>query len=745
MSQTAWQVIGPYRGLIHGALPDPALVAALGSMSDRLQEPPPVVIQAGRHLTVRLALPRAGAPLDVAVKRFGRQTAWKDRWDWRHGTKASRTFAAACRLEALAIGTPAPVAVLERWSGRRLLESYYISRFVDGTISFKDELIRLFCEEPECASFMALLETVVRAIRRLHDAGFQHRDLGNQNILLGPLPAAPAAAPRAVCFIDLNRARCGGRPLSPRGRARDLSRLYLPSDFRRVFFEMYWETTPPPLFLRHERRCRALFAWHTLTRRLRHPLRHFRGAAAGASSSSSSSRAANYPAPREQWVWDSRSQQPVPTLRPRDRRRHISPTRLPRLLGATLPALPALMCHWRALRREAFAGPVPFHRSVLVALSGEAASFEQEVALARELGIRDLFLRFHHHDAPAQRRSRLAAATALTDAGFHLAGGLLQDRRAVRDPASWAAFCHQTLTHIGWHLDWLEFGHAINRVKWGIWGFEDYGRLLRCLPELRQAYPGVKLTGPAVIDFECEHALEALRELPPDCAWDALSMHLYVDRRGAPENRQWGFDALGKFAMARAVARAAAPRCADALIVSEINWPLLGTGVYSPVGAPHVSPGVRRGDPSVSEEDYADYLIRYLLLASCSGLARQVVVWRLAAHGFGLVDDRDPGGWRRRPAFRALQQWQRTLAGGSFVRREAVAQADPRRVYLLRCRDAAGAPLLVGWSHGAAVEAVTPFRLLRARDAMGESVSLPSDARLRLGPRPIYAWGVEER
>jgi hypothetical protein len=584
---------------------------------------------------------------------------------------------------------------------------------------------------------------VARAIRRLHDTGCLHGDLGNQNILLGPLPAVPAAAARAVYFIDLNRARCD-RPLSLRDRARDLSRLWLPSDFRRVFFEMYWEAPPPPLFLRHERLCRALFAWHTLTRHLRHPLRRRRAAVAGGvSSSSSPCRPAGYPAPREQWVWDSRSEQPVPTLRPRDRHRHISPTRLPRLLAATLPALPALWSHWRALRREAFAAPVQFHRAVMVALSGEAASFEREAALARELGVRDLFLRFHHHDAPARRRSRLAAATALTDEGFHLAGGLLQDRRAVRDPASWAAFCHQTLAHIGWQLDWLEFGHAINRVKWGIWGLEDYGRLLRCLPELRQTYPGVKLTGPAVIDFECEHVLAALRELPPGCAWDALSMHLYVDRRGAPENRQWRFDTLDKFAVARAVARASSRRCADALIVSELNWPLQGTGVYSPVGAPYVSPGPRRGDPSVSEEEYADYLIRYLLLASCSGLVRQTVVWRLAAHGFGLVDDRAPGGWRRRPAFRALLCWQETLAGGSFVRREAVAQADGRCVYLLRCSDAAGAPLLVGWSHGGAVEASAPFRLLRARDALGASVPLPSDARLRLGPRPIYAWGAE--
>ncbi|MDD5705467.1 MAG: lipopolysaccharide kinase InaA family protein, partial [Kiritimatiellae bacterium] len=362
MSATAWQSLGPYRGAIAATVRCAALERELAGLSRLSAGARSDVLHAGRHLTTRLSLSAPEGALEVAVKCFGRQSLFKDRWDARYGSQAARAFAAACYLAERGIGTPQPVACLERWAGSRLLECYLVTRYLDNTVSFKDELIRLFEHEPECASFMALLETVAHAVRRLHDAGCRHRDLGNQNILLGPPPATPEQR-REVYFIDLNRARCG-RALSSRDRARDLSRIALPSDLLRVFFGMYWQAPPPRAFRRCERLHRALFAGHTLTRRLRHPLRRDRVAAAASRVPS------GYPAPREQWVWDARSAQPIPTLRPHDRYRHIAPTQLPWLLAGAIPAAPAVYRHWMALRREAFATPVPIHRAVAVALSG---------------------------------------------------------------------------------------------------------------------------------------------------------------------------------------------------------------------------------------------------------------------------------------------------------------------------------------------------------------------------------------
>jgi hypothetical protein len=56
----------------------------------------------------------------------------------------------------------------------------------------------------------------------------------------------------------------------------------------------------------------------------------------------------------------------------------------------------------------------------------------------------------------------------------------------------------------------------------------------------------------------------------------------------------------------------------------------------------------------VSEEEQADYLVRYYLLCLCSGWVDRIYWWQLLAPGYGLVDSR-PSSWRRRPSFYALK------------------------------------------------------------------------------------------
>ncbi|HAO89533.1 MAG TPA: hypothetical protein DCR00_11470, partial [Gammaproteobacteria bacterium] len=131
----------------------------------------------------------------------------------------------------------------------------------------------------------------------------------------------------------------------------------------------------------------------------------------------------------------------------------------------------------------------------------------------------------------------------------------------------------------------VEFGHAINRVKWGIWDFEELKNLYAPLVELRQRYPAVNITGPATIDFEYPFLLAAMQQWPQQVPVAAISHHLYVDRRGAPENPQSRFNAVDKFALAAAIASyLKVPD--DKVVVSEVNWPISGASIYSPVTSP---------------------------------------------------------------------------------------------------------------------------------------------------------------
>ena len=93
--------------------------------------------------------------------------------------------------------------------------------------------------------------------------------------------------------------------------------------------------------------------------------------------------------------------------------------------------------------------------------------------------------------------------------------------------------------------------------------------------------------------------------------------------------------------------------------------------------------------------------MRYLLLGLCSGLADEMVVWSLAAHGFGLVDPGtrpDPAAaWRERPAFLALRQLFAALRHGNFT--DAPLRGDgPGGAWLLRFLDRDGRRLAIAWS-----------------------------------------------
>jgi hypothetical protein len=283
-------------------------------------------------------------------------------------------------------------------------------------------------------------------------------------------------------------------------------------------------------------------------------------------------------------------------------------------------------------------------------------------------------------------------------------------------------------------VDQVEVGHAINRVKWGIWTLDEYKRMWRHTGELRDRYPDVVFMGPAVIDFEYHYLAAALDAIPEGQHFDALSHHLYVDRRGAPEQAQGGFSALEKFALARALARTS-PACGDRLVISEVNWPLADGGVYSPIGAPYLYPGqTLKAPPSVSEEDYADYMVRYLLMALCSGLVERVYWWRLVHRGFGLIDDGHD--WRKRPAYDMLRVFLELLGPSTFV-----ARKDPTEKTTLFLFDHPDqGRITVAYAPGGDAVLEPDFTFLRMVDAMGHPVDSPGKG-LTLTGRPLYLIG----
>ena len=721
--------VGPYVGALAQRYRTAQVLDALADLGARLDSPAAkLVAGGGRNRHVCIDLPLEGAGETVIVKAFGRQSWIKDLRDRRRGSKARRTWLAATHLARHGVGTPPPVGYLERWEGTRLAESYFLAVYLPKAESLREALITLFHERPEAALFMELLERVAAGVRAMHAAGFVHNDLGNQNILL---ERRGEGRWDGFQVIDLNRGRIREK-LSLRERAHDLARFDLQSHLLRIFMRMYWQGAPPRELARWERGYRWLRRLHIRSREWRHPIREARRRRCERPGGRS------YPAPRDMWIWDERSAQPIAAQMRKERLRLYPATRYVRSLVDTLAAAPALLRGYREARAEAFARPVSFAGRIGMALQPTPATLERELELLSALGRIPAMVRFYHHEDAARRGFCAEVVRALHRAGHPVMIALVQDRRALLDPGAWRAFSEEVLAEVGAFVEAVEVGHNINRAKWGVWSFDELRRLYAPLAALRGKYPHVRFMGLGAIDFEYTFLIPALREWPAEVPLCALSHHLYVDRRGAPENPQGPFGTVEKLALLRAIARR---RGAERIVVTEVNWPVAGSGPYSPIGTPYLLPGEStEGRGGFSEDVCGDYLLRYLCLAVGSGLAERVYWWRLAGRGFGLVDDADPTALRPRRGYTMLRTFLERLGDGTFVAAHLPpAEGERHGRYRFAFRRPDGEGVVLTYAHGPELPFPTDLRFAHLEDALGNTLgSVPE----KLGGQPVYLRGA---
>ena len=364
------------------------------------------------------------------------------------------------------------------------------------------------------------------------------------------------------------------------------------------------------------------------------------------------------------WLWDEKSAQAMVILNRKSKKKYRKLNTILKQVAHVLTALlPVFWCYHR-LRRRAFTKSVLFTDKIGIALTPDYA--DVELALLSELHNIPVLIRIACHESPEQWHKTLQLIDTLHKKQIKISVALLQHRQAVINPDQWREFLATIIPTIHTKVEWIEIGHAINRVKWGLWSADEYYPLIEISHEFQQRFPQLRLTGPAVIDFEWPRVIDALKTLPKKFKFYALSQHLYVDRRGAPENYQGQFSTIEKCAMLKAIAKTS-KHCVDRVIISEVNWPLQDTGIWSPIGSPYTAPEWFTDRPGVCEDDYANYLVRYLALSLCSGFIDQVFWWRLSAHGFGLIDDQN--NFRKRPAFYALKTLIEQIGSAKFIKK----------------------------------------------------------------------------
>ena len=692
----------------------PADPAALAREVARLADPGAAVktLHWGRNYLYVTRFEAPEGPLDVVVKQF-RGRDLRDRLRRRAG-KAERSFRAARAMLAAGLATPEPVALLEaqRSDGPSLYVSRYLPDAIEARYLFRARNAGTLAETFPEVDFGAFVAALGRTLRRLHDAGFWHRDVSGGNILL---PREQAAAPRDLFLLDLNRTRVLPR-LSTSQRSRDLCRLALfrPED-QEALLRAYWGEALDQAKRRLYRGYhRAFLTKNEVKPKLRGAARRMRDLVLPRRAHAHIPPAPEGAAARDKAVWDRLSDQPHQhagrfeklAVRLADAPAHLGEA------AVVAAALPRIRRRYRELAQDLHARPVPWD-GVGICLRPWPDDPDALLAAVRELGVRRVLLRLHpwEDDHAAEE----ALASTLASEGYDLAFALPQSRELVRDPARWRAKVEELGGRFLPYGRRFQVGQAINRSKWGVWTLGEYADLAVAASEILRAQGDVEVWGPAVIDFEYHVTAAVLNKRRPGLRFDAVSSLLYVDRRGAPEGRQAGLDTVGKVILLKAIAdtaRNATGRC----VVTEVNWPLW-EGPHSPAGK----------SVSVDEETQADYLARYYLLALGTGLLEGVYWWQLVARGYGLIDPTAEG-FRRRPSYRALATLARELEGARF---EGPLEA-PEGARLHRFTRPDGAEVVVGWAVSGSTEADLPRSAVEVVSRDGEPEPPPAGTRVRL-------------
>jgi tRNA A-37 threonylcarbamoyl transferase component Bud32 len=671
----------------------------------------------GRNYLYRARYAGRRGPLDVVVKQFNNR-GFKARTLRRlRGSKAARAWRAARAFVAAGIDTAEPALLIEseRADGPSFFVSRHLGEVVEARYLFRAVQAGREREDFPGIDYPAFMDDLGRLLARVHGAGLFHRDLSIGNVLIA------RDDPHRLYLVDLNRARVRRR-LGAFARTRDLCRLAI---FRRAdqrrFLAAYWGGEPGAAHVALYRlfhhgfrfKIESKKRWRRLTGRLAGALRprrahaHIPEAAAGASA-------------RDKIVWDPLSDQPHQHAGrwTKTRERLADLPSHARQTALALTALPAVLARYRELRRRLYGAPVPWDGVGVCARPFPEAP-EALLAALDDLGVRKVLLRLHPW--ADDDRHELELARELHGRGYDLAFALPQNRDLVRDRERWASRVEELGEFFAPYGRHFQVGQAINRSKWGVWTLGEYAELAASAAQVLRRHEGVEILGPAVIDFEVHATMAALR-LCRGVGFDALASLLYVDRRGAPENHQLGFDTPGKVTLLQAIAETS-PGVSPRSWITEVNWPLW-EGPHSPAGR----------SVSVDEDTQADYLARFYLLALTTHMVERVYWWQAIARGYGLVAPGEGGqAPRRRPSFQALATLERELRGTTCLG----PLPAPPSAWLFLFRHDDGTERVAGWCARGRAEATLPRPAVAVVEQHGEAAP-GAGPRVELGSSVRY-------
>ena len=539
-------------------------------------------------------------------------------------SKARRSYENSLHLNQKGIKTPDPIGYIEVFDFFRLRQSYFISRKLDFDFALN------FATEKQSEDYKDILKSFINFTYDLHKKNIMHLDY-----VVGNVCIKKTFQGYDFYLVDLNRLYIG--VISPKKGVKNLASLSYDSEINKILVEEYTKKLSSSFSNAYSYLMKSVE--QKLNRsNLKRSIKAFFGIPPKGLLS--------------HYEWDFYHNQPV-VLNNKKLKKQISIfawiANL-KILIATLYALIILPFTYNINKRplekiDSFGLCVNIDKPMD---SQKPINNEELVGMINELSISNILVRipladFDNIEKYLNFISKLHNKDVLAC--------ILQDREHIEDKKLTEQRFEYIFEKLNGVVNKFQIGNVINRKKWSFLSLDEYFSFFKIAYDLKNnKFPNIRLLGGNIIDFDIPFFARSIFHFR-SIYYDGIATQLYVDRRGAPEQKQFGFNALSKIKTYAALALASTKTSKD-LYITEVNWALSGMGKWAP-----------SRNYLTKESLQARYLIRYYLLMLGSGKVKKCYWHQLVAPGYGLVNNVN-GKIIKRDAYYCFKHLISVLNGG---------------------------------------------------------------------------------
>ncbi|GIS22946.1 MAG: hypothetical protein CM15mP123_08480 [Gammaproteobacteria bacterium] len=540
-------------------------------------------------------------------------------------SKAKRSFENSKLLKGRGVNVPEPLGYIEVFDRYRLRQCYFIS----SKLNFNFTLDA--ATDKKIDGYKDILSDFIHFTYDLHKKNIMHLDYGVGNICIKKTRNG-----YDFYLIDLNRLKEG--IVSPKKGIKNLARISNDPEIVKIFADAYAKKISSSALKTHKELKKFVYQvgqrvkLKKLLKSFIENIKHV---------------------PLSSYEWDYHSNQPH-TLKSKKLKNKIFFLAFfsnLKIIFATLYA--CVVAPYFFLRdKESFEKKIDsFGLCVNIDRpieSQKSISNIELIAMIDELSVENILVRIPLADFE-NIENYISFIEQLKDKDVLVC--VLQDRKHVIDK-------HLTKKRLDFIFSKLEgiaevfqIGNSINRKKWAFLSMDEYFSFFKIAYDLKKnKFPKIKLLGSNIIDFDIPFFSRSVFHLK-SIFYDGIAAQLYVDRRGGPEQKQYGFDTLNKIRAYKAMARAS-KKTSNEMYITEVNWPLNGMKNWAPAE-----------NFLIDESLQSSYLVRYYLLMLATGKVKKCFWHQLVAPGYGLVNNLDEK-IKKRDAYYCFQNLIAMLSGG---------------------------------------------------------------------------------